>query len=248
MDGYQVRLPAFHGPLDLLLFLVKRHEVDVRDIPIASITEQYGRYLDVLAVIDFESVGEFLVTAATLLEIKSREAIPGTPQESGDAGTPADDPRRDLVEQLIEYKKYKEAAARLGSKAAEAGRRLPRERLDTGPAAPSAPVVHTPELWDLVSAFGRLIQDAGLQEPEHVLSDDTPQSVYREEVIGSMTAGTVIPFRAVFRPPLTRMRLIGLFLALLELVKSGDVVLSAGDPPDEILLAIKATPENSDAG
>src|ERR1700730_7962766 len=102
---YNVQLEAFRGPLDLLLFLVKRHEVDIRDIPIAQIAEQFLQYLNVIQLIDVEWAGEFLVMAATLMEIKSRMLLPRNEEEPDEE----DDPRLELVRQLIEYKKYKEA-------------------------------------------------------------------------------------------------------------------------------------------
>src|SRR5438067_405332 len=110
---YRVELPEFHGPLDLLLHLVKRNEVDVLDIPIAPITEQFKAYLDVLQAIDFDQAGEFVVVATQLMEIKSRLALPRPP----DAPAEEADPRRELVQQLLEYKKFKDAAARLESRA-----------------------------------------------------------------------------------------------------------------------------------
>src|SRR5437867_2492298 len=103
---YQVELDAFRGPLDLLLFLVKRNEVDICDIPIARVAEQFLQYLNVLELIDVEWAGDFLVMAATLMEIKSRMLLPRSEEASADE----DDPRRALVRQLIEYKKFKDAA------------------------------------------------------------------------------------------------------------------------------------------
>ena len=102
MHDYLVEIDSFRGPLDLLLFLVKREEVDVLDIPIARIAEQFRRYLDVLQMIDVERAGEFLVMAATLMEIKSRMLLPRPEEEEGEE---EEDPRRELVRQLLEYKK-----------------------------------------------------------------------------------------------------------------------------------------------
>src|SRR5262245_31738781 len=106
---YRVELDNFRGPMDLLLWLVKHNEVDIYDIPIATILEQFNAYLDVIQWIDVELAGEFLVMAATLMEIKSRMLLPRAPEAEAED----DDPRLELVKQLIEYKKYKEAAALL---------------------------------------------------------------------------------------------------------------------------------------
>src|SRR3954468_818231 len=99
---YQVDLEMFRGPLDLLLYLVKREEVDVRDIPIARVTEQFKQYLDVLTLIDVERAGDFLVMAATLMEIKSKMLLPRPEEVAVEEG---DDPRRELVRQLLQYKR-----------------------------------------------------------------------------------------------------------------------------------------------
>src|SRR5690348_11360409 len=106
---YKVDLDTFRGPLDLLLFLVKRNEVDLCDIPIARILDQFLQYLQAIQVIDIEGAGEFLVMAATLMEIKSKLLLPRNPDDQATE----EDPRLELVKQLIEYKKYKEAAALL---------------------------------------------------------------------------------------------------------------------------------------
>src|SRR6516225_7708520 len=119
---YQVDLDMFRGPLDLLLFLVKRHEVDICDIPIAKIADQFLEYLRVIELIDVERAGEFLVMAATLMEIKSRLLLP----RSDELAEEEEDPRQELVRQLLEYKKIKDAAALLEEQAERQHYRLPR--------------------------------------------------------------------------------------------------------------------------
>src|SRR5437773_10132233 len=124
LADYQVVLDTFRGPLDLLLYLVKRDEVDVLDIPIARVAEQFKHYLDVLTLIDVERAGDFLVMAATLMEIKSKMLLP-RPNETGSA--PAEeDPRRELVRQLLQYKRFKEATGVLEEWAERQSQRLPR--------------------------------------------------------------------------------------------------------------------------
>src|SRR5262245_27460941 len=126
---YQLDLPVFRGPLDLLLYLVKRNEVDVCDIPIAQVTEQFLGYLQVLEVIDVERVGDFLVMAATLMEIKVRMLLPRSEEAEQE-----EDPRRELVRQLVQYKAFKDAAALLEAQAEQQSYRL--SRLPVAPAAP----------------------------------------------------------------------------------------------------------------
>jgi segregation and condensation protein A len=219
---YRVDLPEFHGPLDLLLYLVKKNEVDVRDIPIAAVADQFRQYLDVLRVADIELAGDFLVMAATLMEIKSKMLLP---QAEAEAAAEEADPRRELVRQLVEYKKFKEAAARLETRAAEQQRRLPRQPViqPTTPAGP--PPVQPVELWDLVSAFGRLLSETKALEPQQVVEDDTPQHVYQELVQERIRAEQRVRFRDLFTPPYHRARLVGLFLAVLELIRRFEAVL-----------------------
>src|SRR4051794_21546560 len=121
-NDYLVDLDTFRGPLDLLLYLVKRDELDILEIPIAQVTEQFKRYLDVLTLIDVERAGDFLVMAATLMEIKSKLLLPRNEEEA----EPAPDPRRELVRQLLQYKRFKEAAAVLEGWAEQQSHRLPR--------------------------------------------------------------------------------------------------------------------------
>jgi segregation and condensation protein A len=235
MDDYRVRLPVFDGPLDLLLYLVKKNEVDVRDIPVALVAEQFREYLAVIRNIDVEAAGDFLVTAATLLEIKSRMLLP-RPLEPVTADA-AEDPRRELVQQLLDYRKYKEAAGQLQDRAATQGRRLPRGLADPpGPAPPGQAPVRPVELWDLVSAFGRILHEAAALAPQEVVADDTPQHVYLDEIRTRLVAGRRLRFRDAFTPPYHRLRLIGLFLAILELMKSGEVRLEQGEDDADIWL------------
>jgi segregation and condensation protein A len=222
---YQVDLDIFRGPLDLLLYLVKRNEVDVCDIPIARIAEQFIEYLRVLEMIDVERVGDFLVMAATLMEIKSRMLLP---QIEG-AGDDEADPRMELVHQLIQYRKYKEAAALLEIQAEKQVVRLPRQPVDIAEPNPALQPLRQVELWDLVSAFGRLMRETLALQPQQIIVDQTPIQVYMDLLIERLRRDPRLAFSAVFTPPYQRARLVGLFLAILELIKSRRV---AADQPD----------------
>jgi segregation and condensation protein A len=211
---YLVDLDVFRGPLDLLLYLVKRDEVDICDIPIARVARQFQEYLDLLAMIDVEHAGEFLVMAATLMEIKSRMLLPRT-EETAEAD---DDPRQELVRQLLEYKQFKEATLALDSRAEEQARRLPRLPLP-GPAAAQLTGFQPVELWDLVSAFGRLMRETLANQPVDVVIDQTPQHVHMENVIRRLRAERRVALSSLFTPPYSRGRLVGLFLAILELTR-----------------------------
>lgn len=217
---YNVELEMFHGPLDLLLFLVKRNEVDIRDIPIARVAEQFLDYLNLIQLIDVEWAGEFLVMAATLMEIKSRLLLPRSEEEL----TEDDDPRLELVKQLIEYKKYKEAAALLEEQAERQMTRLSRLPPEMPqPLDPAQQPLRRVELWDLVSAFGRLMRETTALLPRQIIMDETPIHVHMERILDWLGPRQRAPFAEVFVPPHTRGRLVGLFLATLELIKGNKI-------------------------
>ncbi len=234
---YRVDLDNFRGPLDLLLYLVKRDEVDVRDIPIARVAEQFKEYLDVLTLIDVERAGDFLVMAATLMEIKSKLLLP-RPPEGGDE---EEDPRLELVRQLVQYKRFKDAAALLEARAEQQSQRLARQPppapTATGPA-PLRPV----ELWDLVSAFGRLMRETMAGQAQAIVVDQTPLHVYMEQVLQRLQREPRVSLSSLFTPPHTRGRLVGLFLAVLELTKTRRVRPEQSEVFGEIWLALTESP------
>lgn len=230
---YQVELEIFRGPLDLLLFLVKRDEVDICDIPVAKVAEQFLAYLNVIQLIDVEWAGEFLVMAATLMELKSRMLLP-RPEELDDD---VEDPRKELVRQLLEYKKFKDATSLLEHRAEQHMRRLPREPIEA-PARvdPAQQPLQQVELWDLVSAFGRLMRETLAMQPQQVVMDETPIQVYMEQIRETLKQSGRVLFADLFVPPRTRGRLLGLFLAVLELIKGRWVRVEQPEPFGEIYI------------
>ena len=248
---YQVDLDIFHGPLDLLLYLVKRDEIDLRDIPIARVAEQFKQYLDVLQVIDVERVGDFLVMAATLAELKSRMLLPRAAEENEQE----EDPRQELVRQLLEYKRFKDAAALLEQQAEKQATRLPRQPPPM-PARDGPTLLRPVELWDLVSAFGRLLRETLALQPQQISVDQTPVHVYMDEIAGRLRGTNRLPLSQLFTPPCTRSRLVGYFLAILELTRRfsvlaeqdeqfGDIWVSLPPPPAEATVPADAPPSNT---
>jgi segregation and condensation protein A len=233
MIDYQVDLDIFRGPLDLLLHLVKRQEVDISEIPIARVAEQFLEYLRVIELIDVERAGDFLVMAATLMEIKSRMLLP----RSDDPVEETADPRADLVRQLLEYKKFKDAAIALEVQAERQLNRLARQPLEL-PAEPipAEQPLRRVELWDLVSAFGRLMRETLALQPQQIIVDQTPIHVYMEALLRRFESEARLAFSAVFTPPYTRGRLVGLFLAVLELIKNGQIAAEQAELFGEIWL------------
>ncbi len=243
-SDYLVDLDTFRGPLDLLLYLVKRDEVDIRDIPIARLVEQFKEYLNVLELIDVERAGDFLVMASTLVEIKSRMLLP-RPEES--AG-PEDDPRMELVKQLVQYKRFKDAAAVLEARAEEQSQRLPRQPVAL-PASAAPPPLKPVELWDLVSAFGRLMRETLALQAQTIAIDETPLHVHMETILQRLREAKRLPFSALFTPPHTRGRLVGLFLAILELTKTRRIVPEQIDAFGDIWVSLNVeflTTDNTD--
>jgi segregation and condensation protein A len=210
-----VRLALFEGPLDLLLHLCRENKVDVTDIPIAAITEQYLAYLDVMRTLNLEVAGEFLVIAATLLHIKSRLLLPAEEVAEGEEG---EDPRRELVQQLIEYQRFKEAGMALRALEERRSRTFTRESL--GPEAP--PRTDFPlevSLFDLLAALRRVIEqmpktDRVQIEPEHL---NVAQRI--AEVLERMADGRELAFEELFAGSREVGEVVVTFLAVLELVR-----------------------------
>ncbi len=218
---FRVDLDSYRGPLDLLLYLVRKHEVEVLDISIAALAQQYLEYLEVLEALDVNAVGEFLEMASTLVEIKSRQVLPQT--ESDDE--PLEDPRNELVQQLLEYKKYKDAASMLEERSrqwqmhyARVADDLPPRRVDPGDQP-----IHEVELWDLVSAFGRIMRDSRVSQQTSVVYDDTPIHVYMERIHARLVERGRVAFSEMFEAGCHKSALIGVFLAILELVRHHSV-------------------------
>jgi segregation and condensation protein A len=240
---YQVELETFRGPLDLLLYLVKRQEVDICDIPIARVTEQFLDYLRLIEQIDVEWAGDFLVMASTLLEIKSRMLLPRPPENTEEE----DDPRLELVRQLIEYKKFKDAAGLLEAQAEHQLSRLARQPIESSrtPTLAQQPLRRV-ELWDLVSAFGRLMRETAALQPRQIVMDETPIQVNMERILQRLESQPRLSFAELFTPPHTRGRLLGLFLATLELIKGRRIVVEQEEVFGEIWIVLVADGERGD--
>jgi len=234
--AYQIALETFHGPLDLLLYLVKRNEVDILDIPIAPIAAQFHDYLMVMQHLDVEIAGDFLVMAATLMEIKSRMLLPHQEVEKA-ADEP--DPRRELVKQLMEYRKFKDAASALENRAEGQQTRLPREMpAEPAPVDGSTPIRRV-ELWDLVSAFGRLMRETLTLQTKSIIVDETPMHVYQAQIRRRLREDARLTLVDLFGPPYYRDRLIGIFLAILELIKGRELWLEQDEPFAEIWISMR---------
>lgn len=232
--SYLVHLDTFHGPLDLLLYLVKKEEVDVTELPLAAVADQFLEHLRVMTELDVEAAGDFLVVAATLMEIKSRSLVPTDAEmEEADVGP---DPRKELVKQLLEYRKFKDAARLLEEKAEAHASKLARQPVEEPTRGETT--VRPVELWDLVSAFARFLRETQASRPQAVVQDDTPQHVYEEYIRGRLRAELRIAFIDIFTPPHHRARLVGLFLAALELIRRFEAWVEQPEAFGEIWLSV----------
>ncbi|MDR0869294.1 MAG: segregation/condensation protein A [Planctomycetaceae bacterium] len=214
---FTARLPLFHGPMDLLLYLVRKNELDINDIPLTEVLEQYLDYLAVLEEIDMNAAGDFLVLAATLIEMKSFEVLPGETAVEEEI----DDPRQDLVQQLLEYKKFCEVSNQLQRRCEQWQLRFPRlaDDLPLRPRNMAEEPIQDVELWDLVSAFGRILRENSPKAKHTVIYDETPISTYMKRIHYRLKKEGRVAFRQLFSTGQHKTAMVGTFLASLELVR-----------------------------
>jgi segregation and condensation protein A len=221
LADYRVNLEIFAGPMDLLLHLVRKEEVDIYDIPIAKITDQYIHYLEMLKQLDIDVAGDFLVMAATLMQIKSAMLLPRAPGEEIGAEE-LSDPRAELIRQLLEYKRFKDAANLLAAAAEERGERFARpDTIVEQMKGESEPTVDLDQIsvWDLLEAFDAIMEATGAKFDISHITDDTPIDLYQIEVLHRLQTEGPMSFERIFENRGSRLALVGLFLAVLELIR-----------------------------
>src|SRR5688572_17208185 len=231
---YKVRLEMFEGPLDLLLYLIKRDEIDIYDIPIERITKQYLEFMSLFKMLDLEVAGEFIEMAAKLIYIKSRSLLPVSAQPPEEESEESD-PRWDLVRQLLEYKKFKEAAAHLG------GREAAREGIfQRVPEQPEAAAIERPlgdvSVFDLINAFNKILKRLE-DKPENLaeIFEENFTVADKIDLILKMTSsGTELKFTELFTSAASRGEIVVTFLALLELVRLKQLRCVQSEPFAEI--------------
>jgi segregation and condensation protein A len=241
MMRFRVELESYWGPLDLLLYLVRQHELDVTNLPMASVTEQFLEHLAVMEQIDVNSAGEFLEMASTLIEIKSRMVLPGDEEIEQEL----DDPRQDLVRRLLEYKQYRDAASMLEERSRQWSDRYARLASDLPQRGSSAedPPLGKVELWDLVGAFGRVLKGKqSVRGSENIRYDETPIHVYMQRIDERVRREGRVEFAAFFDSAVHKSTMVGMFLAVLELIRHqhlqaaqpelfGEIWLKPGEVP-----------------
>lgn len=222
VQNYCVKLDLFEGPIDLLLYLIRKNELSILDLQVSMITSQFQEFLEVLEVLDLDQIGDFVVMASTLIEIKSRDVLPRSDEElPDDVELDADDPKSNLIEQLLEYKKFKDATNALEERSAEWLDRYPRlvsERPTAG-RNHSADFIKEVELWDLVSAFSRVLQATQIEQHATIDYDTTPIHIYVEQLGERIREEQEVAFFTLFDDETERSKIVGMFLAVLELVR-----------------------------
>lgn len=230
----RVQLEVFEGPLDLLLYLIRKEEIDIYNIPIARVTEQYLQYLDVMRLLNLNFAGEFLAMAATLLYLKSRMLLP--PEEVTDEDQePVEDPRAELVRQLVEYKQLKDAADDLGEMESQQQSTFQRRDatipMSEDPARPLSEVT----LFDLLSAFSEALERAAKAESVHeILEEEVTVGQQMEMIQNRLRKEKELLFVSLFAERTGRLVIIVTFLALLELIRLKKVRVVQEHPFGEI--------------
>ncbi|WP_067933694.1 segregation and condensation protein A [Alicyclobacillus kakegawensis] len=237
--AYEIVLDTFSGPLDLLLHLIQKHEIDIHDIPIALVTEQYMQYLRAMEELSLEIASEFIVMAATLLAIKSRMLLPRPPRQQEELPDSEEDPRDQLVQQLLEYQRCKWAAAQLQELERRQSLIFSREPMDLRPYAPEAPPLPAMSMWALVDAYRALMRRV---PPQHQSAQITGTVISVEEmmdrVLQRLQRWQRCSFYDLFPVDSSREELVSAFLAVLELVKERRVACTQASPFADIEIVL----------
>ncbi len=231
--SYKVRLELFEGPLDLLLYLVKKDHLNIYDIPIAQVTEQYLRYLELMQLLDLNIAGEFLVMSATLLQIKSKMLLPAdeTKLEQEEEG----DPRAELVKRLLEYERYKEIAEDLRQREAGQQEVFKRPRIENNTDIPvESEVYFEASIFDLITAFSKALEDVPKELFYEVIKDEFTIEEKIHHILHLLLVASSIRISEIFAQAKNKLEVIVTFLAILELIRMKEVVARQKDIFGEI--------------
>ncbi len=245
MAEYKVQFEVFEGPLDLLLYLIKKEEVDIYEVNLTKLATQFIEYIDTMRLLDLEIAGEFLVMASTLMYIKSRELLPVDQQAQVEGEEEGEDPRWELIRQLVEYKKFKDAAAQLQTLEARQEDIFPRlpAKLEFESSAP-APKPDV-SIFDLLNAVNTVLKRfeqraGGMRE---IFEDKWTVSEKIEFILKMIAERGGIKFSELFADAASRSEVVCTFLALLELIRLKQLVCTQPEPFSEIEISrVQATP------
>ena len=253
MADYQVKFEVFEGPLDLLLYLIKKQEVDIYEVNLTRLATQFLEYVDLMRMLDLEVAGEFLVMAATLMLIKSRELLPKDQRVETEGEDDQEDPRWELIRQLVEYKKFKDAAARMQELEIRQESTFPRLPVKPEFEAEEAPSKPEVTLFDLLNAVSAILRRVAQKEAEgrDIFEDRWTVSEKIELLVRRLSEGRPLRFTELFEDATSRTEVVVTFLALLELMRLRQlVVLQAAEfgeieirqAPAPVLIPPAATP------
>lgn len=233
-NPFNVDTDQFRGPIDLLLYLVRRHEVELTDIALSRVAKQYAEYIEIIKEINIDVVGDFIDVASLLVEMKARAVLPRNELEQEEDEN--SDPRVDLVQRLLMYKQFKDAASLLEDQAAKWQKRYTRISEDSPPKRTdmSDQPIHEVELWDLVSAFGRVLRDNRPPPKENIIYDETPITVYMRRIHQKLVDDRRLSFSDLFEVGMHKSAMVGVFLAVLELTRYHNVRTEQSELHSEI--------------
>jgi len=243
MTEYKVKFEVFEGPLDLLLYLIKKEEVDICEVNLTQLATQFIEYIEVMRVLDLEIAGEFLVMASTLMYIKSRELLPVDQQVAAEGEEEGEDPRWELIRQLVEYKKFKDAAAQL--QALETRQEAIYPRLPAPPefSSEEPPGKLQASLFALINAVNAVLKRLNQsQDLRDIFEDKWTVSEKIEFILKEITQARTLRFSTLFAGATSRSEVVVTFLAMLELIRLKQILAIQETEFGEISLA-QAPPE-----
>jgi segregation and condensation protein A len=243
MSEYKVKFEVFEGPLDLLLYLIKKQEVDIYEVNLTQLATQFIEYIEVMRILDLEIAGEFLVMASTLMYIKSRELVPVDQQVEVEEEDDGEDPRWELIRQLVEYKKFKDAAARLQELEARQEdvyrREAPKPVFETEPQKPDV------SIFDLINAVNTILKRVAQREGEsrEIFEDQWSVSEKIEMLVRIISEKARVKFSDLFEGATSRTEVVVTFLAMLELIRLRQIICVQPDHFVEIEIIRAESPQ-----
>jgi len=236
--NYKIHLEMFEGPLDLLLYLVKKDHLNIYDIPIAKVTQQYLEYINFMQLLDLDIVGDFLVMAATLMQIKSKMLLPAseTPAEEEEA-----DPRAELVKRLLEYEKFKQIAENLREREISQQDVFKRQKtevpLDAQAPAKEENVYFEASIFDLISAFSQALKDIPKEVFYEVIKDQFTVEQKVHDILHLLLVEAEVKLSTLFSKSKDKLEIIVIFLAILELAKMKEIVARQDSAFEDIIIS-----------
>lgn len=220
--SYKIKLEIFEGPLDLLLYLVKKDHLNIYDIPIAKVTEQYLQYIDLMKLLDLNIAGEFLVMAATLMQIKSKMLLPA---QEAEGAQEQEDPRAELIKRLLEYEKFKEIAENLRQRELEQKEVFKRPKVEIDKELSSEKEVYfEASIFDLINAFSKALEEIPRNIFYEVIKDEFTVEEKIHDILHLLLVEEKMALSGLFGKAKNKLEVIVIFLAILELIRMKEII------------------------